>query len=168
MEDSIMFKLLILDIDGVLTDGTKTYDLDGNVLSKTFHDHDFTAIKMLRKINIDVCFLSGDRRVNENMAKNRNIKFFHNEKGADKSVYLEGICSQYSVTKEEAGYIGDDVYDLSILKMVKYPMCPEDAVRDVTELCEEDGYVIPCKGGRGVVKNLYYENQWFLKASWKK
>ena len=72
------------------------------------------------------------------------------------------------IKKEEVGYIGDDVYDLSILKMVKYPMCPEDAVRDVTELCEEGGYVIPCKGGRGVVKNLYYENQWFLKTSWKK
>ena len=163
-----MFRLLILDIDGVLTDGTKTYDLEGNVISKSFYDHDFTAIKMLQEINIGVCFLSGDRRVNENMAKNRNIKFFHNKRGTDKSEYLNDICSQYSVTTEEVGYIGDDIYDLGILKMVKYPMCPEDAVPDVIEFCQEDGYVIPCKGGRGVVKNLHYENQWYLKTSWEK
>ena len=63
-----MIKLLILDIDGVLTDGTKTYDKDHNVLSKRFMCKDFTAIKKFIAANIDVVLISGDKW-NEKMAK---------------------------------------------------------------------------------------------------
>lgn len=49
-------KLLILDIDGVMTNGTKVYDDDHNVLSKSYNDKDFTAIKIFKQMGIDVCF----------------------------------------------------------------------------------------------------------------
>ena len=51
-----MFKLLILDVDGVLTTGCKTYDLEGNVISKEFNDKDFTAIKRFKEKGLKVCF----------------------------------------------------------------------------------------------------------------
>ena len=69
-----MFKLLILDVDGVLTTGLKTYDINGSVISKTFGDRDFTAIKQFICAGIKTIFLSGDQQVNS-MAKDRGIPF---------------------------------------------------------------------------------------------
>ena len=71
-----MFKLLILDVDGVLTTGLKTYDINGSVISKTFGDRDFTAIKQFICAGIETIFLSGDKQVNSEVAKNRGIPFF--------------------------------------------------------------------------------------------
>ena len=55
-----MIKLLILDVDGILTDGKKQYDREGNVRMKTFCDKDWTAIKRFRALGINVIFLTGD------------------------------------------------------------------------------------------------------------
>ena len=71
-----MYKLLIIDIDGVLTDGCKTYDLLGNVISKNFNDKDFTAIKRFKN-NLNVCFLTADDRVNRNIASSRKVDFYY-------------------------------------------------------------------------------------------
>ena len=85
-----MVKLLILDVDGVLTDGTKVYDKNHNVLSKRFRCKDFTAIKRFMAAGIKVIMLSGDEW-NRTMAEKRNIDFICT-RGADlsldKSVYL--------------------------------------------------------------------------------
>ena len=79
-----MINLVILDIDGVLTDGRKYYDKNGMPFAKTYCDKDFTAIKRLRGAGVSVCFLSGDNVVNEAMAKNRNIDFYY-ARGKDKA-----------------------------------------------------------------------------------
>ena len=67
--------LLILDVDGVLTDGTKTYDREHNVISKRYADQDFTAIKLFQE-GWKVCFLSSDA-FNEGVAKKRGIDFYN-------------------------------------------------------------------------------------------
>lgn len=152
-----MFKLLILDIDGVMTDGTKVYDTNSNVIAKCFHDHDFTAIKRFKSENINVCFLSGDRAVNENMAKKRNIDYYYNEKDGHKGNHLKYIRLIYAVKPSEVAYVGDDIYDLGILQMVGYPMCPQNAVKEVKEFCEINGRVIQRDSGYGVISQLYYE-----------
>ena len=69
-----MIKLLILDVDGIMTDGVKYYDKEGVVKLKTFCDKDWTAIKRFKSIGIQVLFLTGDP-FNEAIAKNRNIDF---------------------------------------------------------------------------------------------
>jgi 3-deoxy-D-manno-octulosonate 8-phosphate phosphatase (KDO 8-P phosphatase) len=66
-----MVKLLILDVDGVLTDGRKYYDSSGLATHKTFCDKDFTAIKKFKSIGCEVIFLSGDKNINEKIAENR-------------------------------------------------------------------------------------------------
>ena len=55
-----VIKLIILDVDGVLTDGKKYYNREGEVLMKTFCDKDWTAIKRFRALGITVIFLTGD------------------------------------------------------------------------------------------------------------
>ena len=74
-----MIKLLILDVDGVLTDGKKYYNRDGDVIMKTFCDKDWTAIKRFKALGIQVLFLSGDP-FNDKIAKNRNIDIIINRK----------------------------------------------------------------------------------------
>ena len=81
-------KLLLLDIDGVMTDGTKLYGLDGLTMGKRYCDRDFTAIKAFKAVGVKVCFLSGDDKGNKAMAENRKIDFYLSDKNADSSVLL--------------------------------------------------------------------------------
>ena len=80
-------ELVVLDIDGILTDGKKYYDQSGMPFAKTYCDKDFTAIKRLRGAGINVCFLSGDENVNKAMAENRNIDFY-SARGKDKADFI--------------------------------------------------------------------------------
>ena len=89
-----MIKLVILDIDGILTDGRKYYGLDGIPFAKTYCDKDFTAIKRLRGAGVKVCFLSGDERVNKTMAINRNIDFY-SARGKDKADFITEFEKTY-------------------------------------------------------------------------
>ena len=87
----MLIELLVLDIDGVLTDGKKYYGLDGLPFAKTYCDKDFTAIKRVRGAGISVCFLSGDERVNKAMAKNRNIDFLFCERERQSRLFIRVI-----------------------------------------------------------------------------
>jgi len=88
-----MIKLLILDVDGVMTDGKKYYDRDGTVRYKTFCDKDWTAIKRFRALGINVMFLTGDG-YNVQIANNRNIDVIVT-RNKEKADYLPEICKDY-------------------------------------------------------------------------
>ncbi len=126
--------LLILDIDGVLTDGKKYYDASGRAVLKTFCDRDFTAIKKFKAAGWNVVFLSGDPNVNEAMAKNRNIPFYCNRvdgKMVNKVTFLEKLCKEYNTEPYYTAYVGDDIFDIDLLKAVEWPFCPANADLDV-------------------------------------
>jgi len=148
-----MIKLVVLDIDGVLTDGSKTYGIDGSVISKTYNDKDFTAIKRFRAAGIAVCFLSGDNRINEKMAANRNIDFYYS-RGLDKASFVDQFTVKYNATTEEMLYIGDDLFDLSMLQAVGHPYCTADSPAIVKDACYPEG-IVPRKGGENVIAALY-------------
>lgn len=124
-----MIKLLILDVDGVLTNGKKIYDINGNVVYKEFCDKDWTYIKIFKSLNINVVFLTGDS-FNKKIAKKRNIKVYINRKNnthKDKIYFLKPICKEYSLKPEQIVYVGDDIFDLKLLNAVGYAFCPKDA-----------------------------------------
>tara|TARA_Y100001949_G_C15966832_1_gene321951 strand:+ start:126 stop:620 length:495 start_codon:yes stop_codon:yes gene_type:complete len=154
-----MIKLLILDMDGVMTDGTKTYNLEGEVISKAFYDHDFSAIKKFKADSLQVCFLSGDRRVNEKVAQNRKIDFYHSEAGSDKVDLLTMLCDKYEVLPAEIAYVGDDVLDSRIMESVGFPYCPANAANEIAEICLKRGKILSRNAGSGVIDELYF----FLK-----
>lgn len=132
------FKLLILDIDGVMTDGRKYYANDGKAVYKSFNDRDFTAIKRFKMKGVNVCFLSGDSTVNENMAKNRGIDFFKSEtwdSGSNKGSFIPKFVDKYKVKPEDMAYFGDDYYDLGIMELVGYPLCTNEAPWIVQRFC---------------------------------
>ena len=95
-----MIKLIVLDVDGILTDGKKYYNRDGDVVMKTFCDKDWTAIKRFRAMDIPVVFLTGDP-FNESIARNRNIDVIVNRKDSkhtDKSEFINELAEKHRST----------------------------------------------------------------------
>ena len=145
-------KLVILDVDGVLTDGKKYYGLDGIPFAKTYCDKDFTAIKRLRGAGVSVCFLSGDERVNKEMANNRRIDFY-SARNKNKADFVSKFTLIYGAQPSEMLYVGDDLFDISIMKVVGYSFCPSDSCLDVKNICGNEN-IIQQRGGNNVVMTL--------------
>jgi len=143
-------KLLILDIDGILTDGTKVYAEDGMPKYKRYCDRDFTAIKRFKASGVKVCFLSGDNRVNEAMAKNRKTDFYY-ARGNDKVEFLEQFESKYDCLRSEMIYVGDDIFDMNIMKEVGRAYCPFNSPKEIKDI----SYIINAPSGDNLVMRLY-------------
>lgn len=119
-------KLIISEIDGVLTDGTFAEDEIGNTLYKQFNQKDFSAINGLKKY-YKVVFLSDDNKINYNICQRKNLPFYWG-KGADgKFKALSEILRRYDCTPDDAIYIGAKLSDKKCLQTIPYSMCPDDA-----------------------------------------
>jgi 3-deoxy-D-manno-octulosonate 8-phosphate phosphatase (KDO 8-P phosphatase) len=148
-----MIKLIILDVDGVLTDGKKYYDRDGTVRLKTFCDKDWTAIKRFRAQGINVIFLTGDP-FNVSIAENRKIDVIVNRQNGthtDKADYLNEICQEYGVNSDEILFVGDDIFDYGLMSLIGYKFCPFDAVNELKNIC----IVLKNNGGNNLISELY-------------
>lgn len=143
-------KLVILDVDGVLTDGKKYYDNSGTAVLKTFCDRDFTAIKKFKSFGVNVVFLSGDENINKKIAENRNIDFYHS-RGECKSSFLEIFKEQYNCTENQIVFIGDDIFDLQLMKKVRWKFCPSNADLELHKICA----VLKSPSGNNCISELY-------------
>lgn len=149
-----MIKLIILDVDGVLTDGRKYYDNDGKVVLKTFCDKDWTAIKRLRAIGINVVFLSGDKNINAQVLKNRKLKAYFNRINnitTPKEDFISEFENVFQCNASEMLYLGDDLFDIGIMRKVGKAYCPADSPRAVKDVATE----LPAKGGENVIMVLF-------------
>lgn len=164
-------KLLVLDCDGVLTDGIKKLDKRGCFVFKGFADIDITAIERFRLQGIRVCILSGDKQINKKIAEKFNIDFYHaiDEFGKiNKRFWLSKLMDIYKVAKSQICYVGDDMHDYKIMCDIKqadgFTFCPNDASPDILDIsCERSER----NGGKGVVADLLYRylNHAKLKSS---
>lgn len=144
------FDLLVIDIDGVMTDG-KIYDRDGKVVGKSFCDLDFTAIKRFKSAGVKVCFLSGDKW-NASMAESRKVDFHNNVPGIDKVEFIPKLEEVYGTTRSRIAYIGDDYYDIGIMSHVGLSFCPASSPAIVKRAATT---VLPVSAGKGVIASLY-------------
>lgn len=153
--------LLILDVDGVLTDGTKAYGPDGQVISKSFADIDFTAIKKFKEKDYAVCWLSADKHINEVVAKYRGIDFWYSREPdgtIDKVKWLDKLIAHYNAEASEwLLYVGDDLFDLPIMEAVAkrsghsfYPLNAAPQFKHISYAT-----LLNKVGGHGVVMELY-------------
>ena len=150
----MIIKLLILDVDGVLTDGTKFYNEQHQVLGKRFLCKDFTALKRFAATGIKVVFLSGDN-FNRSMAKKRNVDFYCSrgeDLSLDKSRFLPLFEQKYNTPSSQMAFVGDDYFDLSMFKSLKQTFCPADAPKIIKE---NASVVLNSPGGTGVIVELY-------------
>lgn len=148
-----MIKLVILDVDGVMTDGTKYYDRDGKVVLKLFCDKDWTTIKRFRAIGIPVVFITGDP-YNEIILKNRNLPVVVNRGEGfhkDKVNYLTKVLDDFNFLAKEVVYLGDDLFDYGIMREVGYPYCVLNSPRTLQDISA----VLHCNGGENAVMCLF-------------
>lgn len=148
-----MIKTVILDVDGILTDGKKHYDENGKVIFKIFCDKDWTAIKRFRAIGINIIFITGDP-FNEAIIQNRNLPVIvcrrsgtHN----DKSHYLTTICTDYQCTPAEICFVGDDIFDIQLMRSVRHAFCPLDS----PAIVQDNADILSCVGGDNVIMVLF-------------
>jgi len=150
MSDQV--KVFCLDIDGVMTNGTKIYDKSGVSIGKSFFDLDWSALKRLKAAGVAVEAITGDNW-NADLLYNRNISYTLS-RGTKKEDYLADICKRYNVTPKEIAYIGDDIFDIELLKLVGFPFAPKNATYDV--FWRTDARALNTKGGEGVIDELFY------------
>jgi 3-deoxy-D-manno-octulosonate 8-phosphate phosphatase (KDO 8-P phosphatase) len=153
-------RLLLLDVDGVMTDGRIIFDSNG-VESKFFNVKDGHGIKMLQRAGIEVGIISGrESKVVANRAAELGIERVF-QKAIDKlSPYLR-ILADTGLSDDEVAFIGDDLIDIPVLKRVGFAAAPADAVAEVLPFTH---FVTRNSGGWGAVREV---SDMLLKAQGK-
>ena len=143
-------KLIAFDVDGVLTDGSITYDENG-IEYKTFNAKDGHGIVRMGKSGFVTAIITArNNGTVEHRAKNLNVtELFQGRKY--KLPALEEIMQKYNLTFDNVAYMGDDLPDICILEKVGLACCPSDAVKEVKEICN---FKSSFGGGKGAVREL--------------
>ena len=143
-------KVLLTDVDGVLTDGGMYYTSTGDSMKK-FHTRDGMGVNLLKKSKIPTIIVTKDKtKMVRNWAKKMN--FSHVYDGVQqKEKLLKEICKKYAVTSSQIAYIGDDVNDLELLKKVGFSATPNDGIVDAKKIVD---HVCEKKGGDGVLREV--------------
>ena len=143
-------RLLILDVDGVLTDGRIIYDSKGRD-SKFFDVHDGLGVYLLRRSGIKTILITakGSKTIKPR-ARDMRVEEYY-EDVFPKTKVLDKILNKHNVSKEEICFIGDDLVDLSIMKAVGFPVAVANASQDIKAAA---GYVTQKSGGRGAVREV--------------
>lgn len=143
-------KLLAFDVDGVMTDGSVTYDENG-VEYKTFNVKDGHGIVRMNKSGFITAIITArNNGTVQHRAQNLNItEIYQGQKF--KLPALEEIMQKYNFSYENVAYMGDDIPDICILEKVALACCPNDAVAEVQAICNFKSSI---DGGRGAVREL--------------
>ncbi len=144
-------RLLVLDVDGTMTDGG-VYILDDGRQFKRFDAKDGMGVKLAMNAGIAVGIIShsGSSGMVKERARMLGIEYCYVGQ-EPKAEVLERWCYDYSFNKSEIAYIGDDVNDLKIMQAVGFSACPSDAV-DVIK--EQADLVLSKKGGYGAIREF--------------
>ena len=143
-------KILLTDVDCVLTDGGMYYTSDGDVMKK-FHTRDGMGVNLLRRSGIPTIIVTKEKtKIVRRWAKKMNIEHVY-DGIQDKESIAPIIMKKYSVKISEIGYIGDDINDIGLLKKVGFSACPKDGIEQVRSIVN---YVCEKKGGEGVFREV--------------
>lgn len=143
-------KLLLLDVDGVLTDGRIIYDSAGRD-SKFFDVRDGLGVTVLNKAGIKTILITakGSKAIKPR-ARDMLVEAVY-ENILPKSVVLDRILKKYKVSSEEICFMGDDLVDLCIMKRVGFPVAVFNSCAQVRCVAS---YITFKEGGRGAVREV--------------
>jgi 3-deoxy-D-manno-octulosonate 8-phosphate phosphatase (KDO 8-P phosphatase) len=143
-------KLIVLDVDGTMTDGGIYID-NNQIETKRFNIKDGAGILLAQSVGIEFMILTGrsskcvEKRAEELHIKNV-IQGIH-----DKANYLKEFTGIHNLAPENIAYIGDDLNDLPAMRYVGVSACPADGASEVKAYCE---FVLTQKGGDGVIREF--------------
>lgn len=143
-------KLIVLDVDGTLTDGSIHIDNLGNEI-KTFNVKDGMGIAQAIKNGIECVIITGRKsNIVKMRAEELGIKYvyqgIHNKKQQ-----LEYILKDLKIDFKNTAYIGDDINDLEVMKLVGFSGCPSDSVEEIKEISD---FISIYNGGKGAVREI--------------
>lgn len=159
-----MIKLFLTDVDSTLTDGIYHTTEEG-VISKNFFTRDFHGMWVLHQTGVKICIITaaGDNVIEQQC--NRGAKYAEVIKGSKNK--LDSIRDKYigsAIAWNEIAYIGDDLFDVDLLKEVGICSCPSDADDEVLEIVEYrsyrsefsdvEGFQSSFPGGKGCVREF--------------
>ena len=143
-------KLIIIDVDGTMTDGGIYYDENGNELKK-FNTKDAAGFLAAHHLGIKVMALTGRScKATERRMKELSVEYFY-QNIKDKAGFLFDFIKKNKLEKEEIAYIGDDLNDLSPMALAGFAGCPADSCQEI-KACAD--YVSPILGGQGAVRDI--------------
>lgn len=148
-------KFLVLDVDGVMTDGGMYYTESGDQFKK-FNTKDGMAIKLVLEKGYHVAFLSSGstQHIIQNRAKTLGVERVY-VGSRPKLEVLKEWCSNLSLELENVAYVGDDINDLKVIDAVGFSGCPADAVEAVKL---KVNVILTRKGGDACVREFVDEH----------
>lgn len=154
----LKIKLLILDVDGVLTDG-KLYFSDNGIETKSFHIRDGVGLKLLLKNKIEIAIISG-RKSQATLKRMHELGIKHVYLGVvDKTKPFMQLKKKLRLNNEDIAAMGDDLPDLTLMHQVGFKIAVADAAPEVRKIAD---YVTKNIGGNGAVREaceLIIKNQ---------
>jgi len=143
-------RILVLDVDGVLTDGRIIMDDRGRE-TKFFDVRDGHGLKILMRTGIEVVFLTGRKsRVVEHRARELGVTEVY-QGARNKVEVFEALLERKGLQAAQAAYAGDDIVDVPVLKKAGFSVAVVDAVAEAKRAAH---YVTRNKGGRGAVREV--------------
>jgi len=150
IEKAKKLKLLILDVDGVLTDGRLFFDDKGKEY-KCFHARDGHGIKLLRQTGVEVAVISG-RKSNSVALRMKSLGVEYVYQGHENKIAaFNEIIQSLSIQPEQVAHVGDDLLDLPIMKRVGLSIAVNDANDPVKEYAD---WCTKTAGGQGAVREI--------------
>lgn len=151
-------RAVVLDVDGVLTDGRIGYGCGSDEEIKFFHVRDGAGIALLRHSGIKVGIITGRRsKANRKRAEELKLDFII-EGELRKRDALLGLCEQLGLQPANCLYVGDDVVDLGPMRLAGVAVAVGDAAPEIKAVAT---WVTSAPGGRGAVREVA---EWLLKA----
>jgi len=143
-------KILLTDVDCVLTDGGMYYSKEGDQMKK-FHTRDGMGVTLLKRLDIHTIIITKEKtQMVKKWAKKMKVEKLY-DGIIKKEDLLEKICKLYHTSPEEVGYIGDDVNDMELLKKVGFSSTPNDGISHVKKIVD---YICTKKGGEGAFREV--------------
>jgi YrbI family 3-deoxy-D-manno-octulosonate 8-phosphate phosphatase len=144
-------KLLVLDVDGVMTDGGMYFTESGDQFKK-FNTKDGMAILHLTKSDFQVAIISSGFRGESVHRRAEMLGIQHCTVSRDSKMdTLNKLCSTLGIGLENVAMIGDDVNDLAVMEKIGLAACPRDAMNSVKQVCD---IILTLKGGQGCVREF--------------
>ena len=149
--DASKIKMVILDVDGTLTDGG-IYVLESGEQFKKFNAKDGLGVRQTIKKGIDVGIISHSMSRGMILKRAEMMGIKHCYIGDESKLeILRGWCEKLDLKLEQIAYLGDDLNDLDIIGAVGLAACPQDSTREIKEACH---LVLDKKGGEGCVREF--------------
>jgi len=143
-------KLVLTDVDGVLTDGGRYYSQRGEVM-KRFHVRDGMGVNILLRNGIKTAIITKEKsKIVEKWAKEMNVAAVYGGV-VKKELELSRVCKKFHVTASKIAYIGDDVNDLELMKAVGFSATPSDGVDKAKKIAD---YICKHGSGKGAFREI--------------